>query len=301
MPPQRPFNPDDPRSQLKATREILKSLDHIPMRKLGQNFLVDGNILEKILAWSEAAPGKVMVEVGAGLGVLSSRILQEGVELYAIEMDNRLANHLILNLQPFFPDSFHLRQGDAMDEPLAMLPEEIQDFSITANLPYAISTPWMAKVLSGQRLPSRMVLMLQKEAADRFTSHAGDSDFGPISILLEGAYSKTSYHRVPATCFEPRPKVDSALVQLDRKSGPRFLSSAGIQFMRAIFTQRRKQIGGLLKKHQHTLPLEQALQVLLEAGFSTTDRPHLFPFKIWYQWDKLIQAHHNKTEPLNKS
>src|SRR5208283_5099915 len=140
-----------------ATRALLDQLGHRPKRFLGQNFLVDGNIVRKSLELGQVAPGDAVVEIGPGLGTLTGALLEAGAEVWAIERDKTLCAHLAADLAPRFPKTLHLAEGDAVEIPLAGLPaEQAPGCKVVANLPYAISSPWMDAVLSGP-LPSRMV------------------------------------------------------------------------------------------------------------------------------------------------
>ena len=115
-------------------------------------------------------------------------------------------------------NNFHLLNEDCLKKPLGTLMDQEQssDFKIVANLPYAVATPWLEAVLS-TALPKRMVLMLQKEAADRYNAQPKTKNFGAISIFLQSAYDVHSTHTVSASCFHPKPKVDSTLIRLDLK------------------------------------------------------------------------------------
>ena len=147
-----------------ATRDLLAKLGHAPKRFLGQNFLVDGNIVRKSLELAGVTAGDAVVEIGPGLGTLSSALLEAGAHVWAVEKDRNLHANLEETLVPQFPERFHLLEGDAVDQPLAGLPaaRAAGAFKVVANLPYAIATPWLDAVLSGP-LPERMVLMLQLE------------------------------------------------------------------------------------------------------------------------------------------
>src|SRR3954464_9080482 len=126
-----------------ATRELLARLGHQPKRFLGQNFLVDGNIVRKSLELAGIVAGDTVVEVGPGLGTLTTALLEAGAEVWAVEKDRTLHHHLTENLAPKFPATFHLLEGDAVEHPLAALPSNIAagGFKVVANLPYAIATP----------------------------------------------------------------------------------------------------------------------------------------------------------------
>src|ERR1022692_1205200 len=208
------------------TRALLARLGHVPKRFLGQNFLVDGNIVRKSLELARISAGDTAVEVGPGLGTLTGALLEAGAEVWAIERDKALFAHLAADLAPRFPKTLHLAEGDAVETPLAGLSaERAPGCKVVANLPYAISSPWMDAVLSGS-LPSRMVLMLQREAADRYTASPGTRNFGAISIFLQAAYDTAPGHRVSASCFYPRPDVGSTLLHIVRKADPHLLPAA---------------------------------------------------------------------------
>jgi 16S rRNA (adenine1518-N6/adenine1519-N6)-dimethyltransferase len=263
------------------TRELLARLGHFPKRFLGQNFLVDGNIVRKSLELAGVQAGDAVVEIGPGLGTLSSALLEAGAELWAIERDRTLHDHLARTLLPAYPGSFHLLEGDAMERPLAGLPREkaAEAYKIVANLPYAISTPWMDAVLEGP-LPARLVLMLQREAADRYVAKEGSKLFGSISIFLQAAFNSAPGHRVSSLCFHPRPDVDSFLLNLVRKEQPYIFNAATKALIRACFHQRRKQLGSLLRGR---LPDQgQAwFAVLAEEGFTPQARPEQIPWELW--------------------
>ncbi len=262
-----------------ATRDLLAQISHHPKRALGQNFLVDGNIVHKSLALAEIKPGDAVVEVGPGLGTLTTALLEAGAEVWAIERDHGLFNHLAATLGPRFPDRLHLLEGDAVEFPLAGLPaDRAADFKIVANLPYAISSVWMDGILGGP-LPARMVLMLQLESAQRFTAPNGGS-FGAITIFLQSAFQVAPGHKVAAACFFPRPEVESYLLNLVRRTEPYRFPDATKSVIRGIFQQRRKQIAHLLRDR---LPDGGAawLQELAAGGLSGQARPEAIPLELW--------------------
>ncbi|MDE3084552.1 MAG: ribosomal RNA small subunit methyltransferase A [Verrucomicrobiota bacterium] len=290
-----------------ATRELLAKLSHRPKRSLGQNFLIDGNIVRKSLALAEVAANDVVVEVGPGLGTLTSALLETGAEVWAVERDSVLAAHLRTELAPRFLGRFHLMEGDAVEHPLAGLEKlfagcprpanqkrgegtapTVDAFKIVANLPYAISTPWMDTVLSGP-LPARMVLMLQKEAAQRYAAVPGTKQFGAISIFLQAAYDSTPAHRVSAACFYPHPEVDSLLLKLVRRAQPHVFSVETRALIRTLFQQRRKQLGSLLRG----LPPDRGTAWLarLEArSISSQARPEEIPVAAWMELSPLMSV-----------
>ena len=255
-------------------------MQHTPIRKLGQNFLIDPNIVRKSLQLAQVRDGDQIVEVGPGLGTLSRALLETGARVFAVEKDPSLAGWLRKNLQPRFPETFHLLEGDALKYPLAGRDARSVPFKVVANLPYAISTPWLERVLSGPLLPESLVLMLQKETADRFAASPGSKNFSAITVFLQHAYSFAPGHRVSARCFYPPPKVDSYLLHLRRKDQPGQFSAPQRDLLRRLFTQRRKQLGRVLREAEPTL-LSAWEQILEEQGFSLRQRPEEIPTPLW--------------------
>ncbi|MDP3071044.1 MAG: 16S rRNA (adenine(1518)-N(6)/adenine(1519)-N(6))-dimethyltransferase RsmA [Opitutaceae bacterium] len=261
-----------------ATRDLLAALGHTPKHFLGQNFLVDGNIVHKSLELAEVRPGDTVVEIGPGLGTLTTALLEAGADVWAIEMDRTLHAHVEATLAPRFPQTFHLLEGDAVERPLAGL-APTGDFKVVANLPYSIATPWLDAVLSGP-LPARMVLMLQLEAAQRYAAKPGTKAFGAISVFLQAAYEVAPGHKVAAACFFPRPDIESHLLHLVRRAEPFVFPAPARRLIRACFQQRRKQMGALLRNH---LPAgaPACLGVLAAHGLSGQTRPEAVPVAAW--------------------
>lgn len=273
-----------------STRELLAQLGHEPKRFLGQNFLVDGNIVRKSLALAGIRAGDAVVEIGPGLGTLTTALLDAGAEVWAIEKDRVLHEYLALTIRPKFPATFHLSEGDAVEHPLAALPEARAraGFKIVANLPYAIATPWLDAVLGGT-LPERMVLMLQQEAAQRYAAQPGTKSFGAISIFLQAAYDIAPGHKVAAACFHPRPDVESHLLNLVRHPAPFVFPAATKAVIRTCFQQRRKQIGAVLRGR---MPGDGAWwrELLHAAGLSEQVRPEAIPVSWWTRFAAALQA-----------
>jgi 16S rRNA (adenine1518-N6/adenine1519-N6)-dimethyltransferase len=284
-----------------ATRELLEQLEHFPNKKLGQNFLVDGNIVRKSIELAELGADSCVVEIGPGLGTLTKAILNSGASLWAVERDACLAKHLRIH----FSDELNgistmnerrltkqtilqLIEGDCLDHPRAGLPAATAatGYRIVANLPYAVSTPWMDAVIAGE-LPERMVLMLQKEAADRYVAPHGTKTFGAISIFLQSVFEVHSKHLVSAQCFHPAPKVDSVLLRLDRRTDAIRFSLAARECIRRIFTQRRKQLGALCKNDSHAGALAW-FKELLEHGVTPTVRPEELAIEYWQSITRFI-------------
>jgi 16S rRNA (adenine1518-N6/adenine1519-N6)-dimethyltransferase len=276
----------DINGQLSPTQtlELLNELGHSPVKKLGQNFLVDANIVRKSLELADVQVGDIAVEVGPGLGTLSGALLHAGARVFAVELDKHL--HAYLKKHFAQVENFNLINADAIDYPLASLPSDVENFKIVANLPYAISTPWLDKILSG-KLPQRMSLMLQKEAAMRFSAGGGTKEFSPISICLSEAYEVIARHKVSASCFFPKPAVDSILLALKLKEKPFVFKPRTKEIMRYAFSKRRKQIISIAKSAgEFEDELMQWLQTDTTLAHDT--RPERIDAQHWKILDEIL-------------
>ncbi len=271
---------------LKVVRDLLESRSLAPQKRLGQNFLVDANVARKSLELAAIEHNDLVVEIGPGLGALSTLLLEAQCQVYAIEMDSGLHRYLQEEIAPLYPENFHLTHGDAMDMPVASLPSETNTYKIVANLPYAISTPWLDAILAGTTLPTRMVLMLQKEAAMRFIADCGTGNYGPISIFLKSAYDVEAIHKVSAQCFYPSPDVGSALLSIKMKTEPILFGTEIKNGIRQIFRQRRKQISSIVPKIENPEPFKSWLKSLTSKGMSPTTRPEAISIE---NWQKLVE------------
>jgi len=273
------------------TRALLAQLGIVPRKNLGQNFLTDGNLVRKSLALADLRPGDVVVEIGPGLGTLSEAMLEAGAEVFAVEVDRHLDQNLRTTLAPKFPGKFHLLEGDAVTHPRAGLPDSHSSitsgtYKVVANLPYSVCTPWLDALLSGP-LPERLVLMLQREAAARFTAAPGTSDRGAISIFTEAAFGQADSHTVSRKCFYPEPKVDSVLLSLRRKPNARAFHPSTKKLIREFFTQRRKQMGALVRRTNRP-ELNKWLENFPAHGLDARARPEDLPLAAWLELDALI-------------
>ena len=231
------------------TTALLDKLDHLPKKKLGQNFLIDGNIVDKSIQLADLPPSGNVVEIGPGLGTLTRKLLESGQTVHAVELDQRLADNLEnTETEAIKNKQLIITKGDAVKHPLGSLPETTDQYSIVANLPYAISSAWLESVLNTGRLPIRMVLMMQKEAVERIWANPETKEYHALSIFISNAYEFTEKHQVSRKCFYPSPAVDSMLIRMDLSENYFLFPKIVRVLIRKIFTQRRKQLGSLAKK-----------------------------------------------------
>jgi len=275
---------------MAATRSLLETLGHSPRHPLGQNFLVDPNIVRKSLQLAEISQDQCVVEIGPGLGTLTTGLLAAGAQVWAVEFDPTLFAYLNTRLAPRAAGKLHLMQADAVDFPLAGFPDSAaceQPFKIVANMPYAIATPWMSGVLDQPHLPDQMVLMLQKENAERFMAGPDSKDRGAISVYLEAAYERVPGHNVSRQSFHPAPAVDSVLLNLRRRESRPPFARETKTIIRAFFTQRRKQIGALCRKHPRG---ELLTRWLTDAAIDPRRRPETLSLDEWKSLDEHLRA-----------
>ena len=263
------------------TSELLRQLEHRPNKKLGQNFLIDGNLVEKSISMASLPTNYPVLEIGPGLGTLTSHLLNLGHTLYAVEIDRRLEAHLRERLNSFIESGqFNLVRADAVKQPIGNLPDDITEYSVVANLPYAISSAWLEALLGSEKLPTSMVMMLQKEATERMLAPPGTKAYNALAIFLQASYQQRGYHSVPGQCFYPAPAVASALLKMEKKTEPYLFAKETRSLIRRIFTQRRKQIGSLLKKEEQEI--QQIMTSWLEENnICSTTRPEKISVDQW--------------------
>lgn len=232
-----------------------------PIKRLGQNFLIDPNIVRKIVALAELGPGDHVLEIGPGRGILTEALSQAAGQVTAVELDPRL--HAYLETRQAELPNVELVCADALAYPVEQLPAGT---IVVANLPYYISTPLLFRLLDQRGRFPRMVLMLQSEVADRLVAKPGGSDYGVLSVMAQYAADITKSFRVSAQCFRPRPEVASAVVLLRAKEDRRLSQEAEVAFralVKAAFAHRRKTLINSLRDEGYELSrITEALQRL---------------------------------------
>lgn len=221
-----------------------------PNKTLGQNFLIDRNILEAILGETGAGAGSRVLEVGPGLGVLTEGLLLRGARVTALEKDPALAAWLRESLCKAFPGALALLEGDALEADWgALLAQGFDAFA--SNLPYSVGTRILMELLGHADAPARLVMLVQREVADRLAAPPGSPARGTASVWAQLDYDVRVARLVKPACFWPPPEVTSAVVTMTRHRRST-LGPAGKAFLRALvkqaFTQRRKQLGTVLRK-----------------------------------------------------
>ncbi|MDR1438046.1 MAG: 16S rRNA (adenine(1518)-N(6)/adenine(1519)-N(6))-dimethyltransferase RsmA [Puniceicoccales bacterium] len=270
--------------------EELSSIGHLPNRQLGQNFLIDGNVVKLAIRWAKIQPGNQIVEIGPGLGSITAELLAAGAIVHAVEIDGVLLDKLREKFSAFLGNSLYLLHGDAVKFPLAGVDDGTagaKGAKVIANLPYAISTPWMESLLQGP-LPQSMTLLLQSEAAQRLTAQAHPRYVGAIGIRLRSAYDLCCSRRVAPTCFYPIPRVNSTLIHIERKEKPFLFSQPCYQTIRLLFLHRRKQMQGIIKKYFDDIRRPILIQWLASIGKAAI-RAENISMDQWQHLEMLLQ------------
>lgn len=216
-----------------------------PSKRLGQNFLIDQNIVRKIVAAAELTPDETVLEIGPGRGILTDALSHAARRVIAIEIDAAL--HAMLQTRRAEWGNVELICADAMAHPFESLPAGA---IVVANLPYYISTPLLFKLLAHRPLFPRLVLMLQNEVADRLVAGPGDDDYGILSVMAQYAADVRKAFKVSANCFRPRPEVGSAVVVLHPKLQSLLSPSQEARFaavVKGAFAHRRKTLVNSLR------------------------------------------------------
>ncbi|WP_160725684.1 16S rRNA (adenine(1518)-N(6)/adenine(1519)-N(6))-dimethyltransferase RsmA [Bacillus sp. USDA818B3_A] len=261
------------------TRAILEKYGFSFKKSLGQNFLIDTNILKKIVSFADLTENSGAIEIGPGIGALTEQLARSSKKVTAFEIDQRLLPILQDTLSPY--DNVKVIHRDVLEADVQTVMEEefqgINDIMVVANLPYYVTTPIIMKLLEEQ-LPIRgIVCMLQKEVADRISAKPGTKDYGSLSIAVQYYTEAETVMIVPKTVFVPQPNVDSAVIRLTRRTQPAVAvrdEKFFFQVTKASFAQRRKT---LLNNLTSQLPdgkqkKEEILTALSASGIDPSRR-----------------------------
>lgn len=241
-------------SQIKA---MLASHGLHPKKRFGQNFLHDQNQVRRIVEAAGVGPGDVVLEVGPGTGALSVALLEAGVTLVAVEVDNDLAPILREVYAPYGARAT-LQLTDVLADKHTIHPDVLaalrtaggagaEAFTVVANLPYNVASPLLVNLCVDHPAMARAIVMVQKEVADRLTAGPGGKDYGPLGILVQATCRAERLFTLSPGNFWPAPSIDSAVVRLVRRDAP-LAADLGrfAELVHRLFQHRRKQIGSTL-------------------------------------------------------
>ena len=268
---------------LPPLREVIKKYGLTASKALGQNFLFDMQLLDRIAAVPGNLDGQSVFEVGPGPGGLTRALLQAGARVTAVERDERCVPALT-ELATYFPERLQLINDDA----LALDHGQLFDgpFHIVSNLPYNVGSALLIKWLSAPQWPPQwasLTLMFQREVADRIVAGPGSSAYGRLSVLAQWRSEAKLAMTVHRSAFTPPPKVMSAVVHIVPKAQPEGVDFAKLEILtQAAFSQRRKMLRQSLKK------LPGGLEALEQAGIDSQRRPETLAVSEFVELARLL-------------
>jgi len=220
-----------------------------PRKRFGQNFLIDPNVAQKIIRAIDPKAEEVILEIGPGLGMLTQFLLPKCKKLIAVELDRRLAQRL----RERFAEArnFHLIEGDFLQVDLGALAEQEGRLRLLGNIPYQITSPVMFKAIDARGGLGDMILLIQREVAQRVVARPGSKDYGILSIFSQVYARPEILFTVSRNVFRPRPEVESALVRWDFTARPLFPLRDEATFrklVKGVFRYRRKMLRNALRE-----------------------------------------------------
>lgn len=267
-----------------AVRRTLRAAGLRAQRRFSQNFLADVEVLEAILDAASPEPGRSILEIGPGLGLLTGGLLAAGASVTAVEIDRGLVAHL---REAFAPEiearRLLLVEGDVLDADLGGL--VVAPYDVVANLPYHVTSPVLHLLLGGEAgpRPERCVLMVQREVAERIAAAPGAMSY--LSVFVQYHAAPRVVRRVPREAFEPAPEVGSAVLALEvRPAGagrlPPAMEDDLWRLVQAAFRERRKMLHNVLAR-QLPIDAEAVAAALAEAGIAGERRPQTLGVGEW--------------------
>jgi len=260
-------------------RKCLAELGVRPSRRLGQNFLIDGNVGRAIVDAANVDRKDVVLEIGPGLGALTDELLARCGRVIAVEKDRRLQAYLASSFAAI--SGFELIGGDMLDQDLTQF-SDAGVARVVSNLPYASGTRILVEIVKSTFVPVGMVLTLQREVAERLCAAVGGRDYGLLSVWVQRLYRPRIERKVSATCFWPAPEVTSSVVVLERDCGAVEVADEGAfyRLTSAAFAHRRKQLRAILPLIKVSTR-EKGEGLLVAEGIDPRARPQNLSVADW--------------------
>ena len=261
----------------ETVERYLRRYGLVARKRLSQNHLADGEVLERIVEVAAVRPGEHIVEVGPGIGVLTAELLHAGANVTAVELDSRLAEHL----RTRFEDEPRLRlvEEDFLDIEIANVVSA--PWALVANVPYHITSPILHHILGADERPTRFVMMVQKEVAERIASPPGGMSY--LSVFVQYHADVRVAFPVAAAAFEPAPEVDSAILVGEIR--PRRLDAAAEddlwRLAQAGFRERRKMIHNVIARQLPALERARLDAALAACSIAPDRRPQTLSVDEW--------------------
>ena len=254
-------------------------------KSLGQNFLIDKNIINKIINSIDLKEEPLIIEIGPGSGALTKELVKLNANIISFEIDTRLKSELDKlcnengNLEIIYEDFLKINLKEFLKQ------KKYKNLYFVANLPYYITTAIINKITEESN-PNEMILMVQKEVADRFSAHPNTRDYGSISVFLQYNYDISKVVLVPKTCFYPSPKVDSVVIKFEtRENKVKALNEEKFyKLIKDSFQFKRKNLRNNLKNYD----LDKINEILVKYNYSLSNRAEDIPVDVFIEIAKNL-------------
>ena len=258
---------------MKPTQKI-RPKKPFAKKSFGQNFLVDGNYIDKIIRALDPQTGETIIEIGAGRGALTEKLVASGANVVAVELERDMID--VLKEKFRGKENFRLIEADALKVDFSSFILHPSSLKLVANLPYYISTAILQKLIEQREVFSEMILMFQKEVVERITAKVGNSERGFLTVLVENYLNAEKLFDVPPRAFRPAPKVNSAVVRLTGKETEITDENQFREIVSQAFRQKRKTITNNLKANFPNIE-----DFLTACGIETSRRAESLTLEEW--------------------
>lgn len=250
-------------------------------KNLGQNFLQDKNIIDKIVNAPDYGDNNLVIEIGPGAGALTKELLKKVDRAILYEVDTRLEKILNKELNTFV--NYELIFDDFLNRDVNkdISKYDFDNLYIVANLPYYITTPIITKIINDKIPTNEIVIMIQKEVADRFSAKPGSKEYGQITVFLNYFFDIDNVCNVSKNCFFPKPKVDSAVIKMKRKESNDYIKNFDVfnKLVKDSFRFKRKTIKNNLVGYD----LDIISNILTKYGFDVNTRSENIPYNVFVE------------------
>ena len=282
-------------SNPQKTIEVIQKYQFDFQKKFGQNFLIDGRVLEKIMDAADITKEDFVLEIGPGIGTMTQYLAERAREVLAVEIDKNLLPILAETLSEY--ENVDILNADILKTDLNKIAEEKNGghpIKVVANLPYYITTPIIMGLFESHVPVENVTVMVQKEVADRMQAGPGTKDYGALSLAVQYYAEPYIAANVPPNCFMPRPKVGSAVIRLTKhKTPPVQVKNEKLlfQLIRASFNQRRKTLQNGIKNFSGlNFSKEEVAEALEQMGVSPTIRGEALTLEQFAQLSNLLDG-----------
>lgn len=279
-------------SNPQKTIEIINKYNFVFQKKFGQNFLIDGHVLDKIISAADITKNDTILEIGPGIGSMTQHLCEKAGKVISVEIDKMLIPILEENLSSY--DNFILINDDFLKLDVLKLLQEhsCKSVKVVANLPYYITTPIIMSLFENNIPIESITVMVQKEVAERMEASPSTKEYGALSVAIQYYSTTDIVANVPPNCFIPRPNVGSAVIKLSlRKEQPYELYDSKLMFklVRAAFNQRRKTLlNAINNSPELSITKEEVSSALDKMNISQTIRGEALSLEQFCQLSNIL-------------